>query len=187
MIEFGHQRPQNSEHCSRLLAFCQEVVAVCNELGITPVLSGSLAVFAYTQSPAISVNDIDLACSELDFPRLSRALAAKGFRYELKTWHVLQVHSGDLKVEFDSIERWLRDLPQAYETLIIGECTFQVVALSSLKELYRRGLAGTATQSDENNRAKYLAIAKKYELLCLVERQAENAVRAAARPAPRGS
>ena len=41
---------ENREHFSRLLAFCKEVLAICSDLGITPVLSGSLAVFGYTQS-----------------------------------------------------------------------------------------------------------------------------------------
>ena len=78
MIEIQSKHPKNSAHFSRLLGFCQEVVVVCQSLDIEPVLNGSLAVFGYTQNEAMRVNDIDLACSEREFPRLSRALDAKG-------------------------------------------------------------------------------------------------------------
>jgi len=130
-----------------------------------PVLNGSLAVFGYTQNQGMKINDIDLACSELEFPRLGRALDAKGIASELKDWHVLQARRDDLKVEFDSIEYWMTDLPEDYDTLMIEGYAFKVVGLFSLRELYRRGLEATASQSDEVNRAKYLAIAEKYEAL----------------------
>jgi hypothetical protein len=166
MIEIRNVRPKNGEHFSRLLEFCQKVVAICEDLNITPVLSGSLAVFGYTQDSAMSVNDIDLACSESDFPRLCRALDAKGLTYVLKEWHVLQVREDDLKVEFDSMEVWMAGLPDAYDTLMVDRCALQVVSLDSLRELYRRGLETTAGQPDEANRAKHSAIEKKYVALC---------------------
>ncbi len=169
MIEIRNERPKNREHFARLFEFCKQVIAICSDLEITPVLNGSLAVFGYTQNQAMRVNDIDLACSELEFPRLCRALGAKGMAHELKEWHVLQVHKDDLKVEFDSIEHWMAGLSGGYNTLTIDGYTFQVVGLSDLRELYRRGLEATDGQSDE--RAKYLAIAEKYEYLLKVEEQ----------------
>jgi len=169
MIEIRNERPQNREHFSRLLEFCKQVIAICSDLDIAPVLCGSLAVFGYTQDQAMTVNDIDLACSELEFPRLSNALKAMGIAHELKDWHVLQIRKDDLKVEFDSLEYWMVDLPEDYDTLIVDGCTFKVVGLSGLRELYRRGLEATAGQSDEANRAKHSAIAEKHETLCSVQ------------------
>jgi hypothetical protein len=166
MIEIQNERPENKAHFSELLEFGKEILAICRDLGITPLLSGSLAVFGYTRNQAMRVNDIDLACSELEFPRLSQALEAKGIAYELKEWHVLQVRRDDLKVEFDSTEYWMADLPEDYDTLRIGGCKFRVVSLASLKELYRRGLQATAGQSNEANPAKHSALARKYEALC---------------------
>jgi hypothetical protein len=118
MIEIRNERPKNRAHFSRLLEFCKEILSVCNDLGIAPILSGSLAVFAYTRNQAIRVNDIDLACSERDFPRLSRALGERGIAYELKAWHVLQARRDDLKVEFDSLEYWMAGLSEVLETLL---------------------------------------------------------------------
>jgi hypothetical protein len=168
MIEIRNEHPKNKEHFARLLEFCKEIIGICNNLGITPILNGSLAAFGYTRNLAMRVNDIDLACSEREFPRLSRALAARGIAYELKEWHVLQARKDDLKVEFDSMEYWMADLPEDYDTLVIDGLTLKVVGLSSLRELYRRGLEATAKQSDEVGRAKYLAIAEKYKMLCSV-------------------
>lgn len=172
MIEIGDERPKNREYFARLLAFCKEILAVCHDLGIAPVLSGSLAAFAYTRDQALAVNDVDLACSEREFPRLGRALAAKGIAHEVKPWHVLQARKGDLKVEFDSMEYWLADLPEGYEALLIGGCEFRVVSLSGLRELYRRGLEATAPGGDAANRAKHAAIAERYAALCLSEANA---------------
>ena len=169
MIEIGNERPKNREHFSRLLEFCEEFITICTDLAIEPVLTGSLAVFGYARNQAMMVNDIDLACSEIEFPRLCRALGAKGITHELKAWHTLQVRKDDLKVEFDSMEYWLADLPEDYDTLKIDGYALKVVSLSSLRELYRRGLEATAGQSDEASRAKYLALAEKYESLAKAE------------------
>jgi hypothetical protein len=136
VIKIWDKHPKNRAHFSRLLEFCKEVIAICQDLDIEPVLNGSLAVFGYTQNQAMGVNDIDLACSELAFPRLSRALDAKGIGYVVKEWHVLQARKDDLKVEFDSMEYWMADLPEDCDTLMIDGYTFKVVGLASLKELY---------------------------------------------------
>ena len=165
MIELRNEHPKNKAHFTRLLEFCQEIVAICNDLDIAPVLNGSLAVFGYTKSRALSVNDIDLACSELEFPRLSRALAAKGIAHAVKDWHVLQARREDLKVEFDSMEYWLAGLPNDYVTLMIGGHAFKVVSLPGLRELYRRGVEATARRGDAAQADKYAAIALKYRLL----------------------
>ena len=111
-IEILSERPKNKEHFSRLLDFCEAVVAICSELGISPVLNGSLAVFGYTMHEAMKVNDIDLACSELEFSRIIYALDANEITHELKEWHVLQALKYDLKVEVDSIEYWMKELQE---------------------------------------------------------------------------
>lgn len=168
MIAIRDERPQNSAHFSRLLAFYQDIIPVCHNLHITPLLTGSLAVFAYTRNPMMRVNDIDLACSETAFPQLGSALAAHGMAAEVKAWHVLQVRKDELKVEFDSLEYWCVGVPTDYDTLIIDKYLFNVVSLSSLRELYRRGLEEVARQHDAVNRAKYAAVAEKYAFLCTV-------------------
>ena len=166
MIVLKDERPQNREHVSRLLGFYRKITPVCDGLQITPLLTGSLAVFGYTRSQTMSVNDIDLACPEAAFPPLSAALAEHGLETRVKAWHVLQVHAADLKIEFDSLEYWFAGVPTDYDPLIIDDCVFNVVRLSGLRELYRRGLEQTAQQRDAVGRAKHAAIAETYALLC---------------------
>jgi hypothetical protein len=165
VVEIPNEWPKNREHFHKLLEFCKEVVAICQDLDIVPILNGSLAVFGYTQSRAISVNDVDLACSELEFPRLSRALAAKGIDHEVKAWHVLQARRDNLKVEFDSMEFWMMGVSEDYTTMNIGGCVFKVVGHSDLRELYRRGLEATAIQGDASQQVTHALLAQKYELL----------------------
>lgn len=168
MITITNERPQNTAHCSNLLALYHEILPVCQSLRLTPLLTGSLAVFGYTRNQLLRVNDIDLACPESAFPRLSDALAAHGMKSEVKDWHVLQVRRGELKIEFDSLEYWFAGVSTDYDTLVIDDYVFNIVTLSSLQELYRRGLVELARQRDADKRAKYTAIAEKYALLCAV-------------------
>lgn len=165
VIELRGIYPKNKAHFLELLDFYREIVGLCSDLNITPVLSGSLAVFAYTRDQHLDVHDIDLACSETAFPKLSHALSARGIECRLKTWNVLQVHRGTLKIEFDSLEHWMRGLPEAFNTLNIDGTLFGVCSLTSLKELYRRGLEATANGGQAESPTKYAAILEKYRAL----------------------
>lgn len=68
----------NNVHLARLLVFLEEVLLVCSRIGILCVLCGGLAVLFHTRNSAIAVNDVDLACNERDFDRMSSALSNLG-------------------------------------------------------------------------------------------------------------
>ena len=102
--------PKNKDKFARLIEFCKEILYICDELHIAPVLSGSLAVFAYTQNQDMNVNDVDLSCSETEFPKITNVLIERSVSYKLREWHLLQIFRDDLKVEFDSVEYWYKDL-----------------------------------------------------------------------------
>ena len=157
--------PENQEHFTGLMSFAREVLAVCDEAGVRPILSGSLAVFAYTRDPTMEVRDVDLSCPESHFPRLRRALEGRGIGCRVRGWHVLQAVRGDLKVEFDATERWMRDIPERYEAAEIGDLRFRMVGVDGLRELYRRGLVDTAGEVDGNNQVKHRAIGQKLRAL----------------------
>lgn len=169
--------PRNWKHFSRLMRFTREVLDVCDDVGIEPVLSASLAVFAYTQNSAMEVHDVDLSCSESQFPRLRRALRARGIDSRITTWHVLQARKSDLKVDFDATEYWMRDIVERNELAKIGDMRFRMVSIDVLRELYRRGLTDTATKVDDDNPNKHRGIREKLRspgfarrLLTIVER-----------------
>jgi Aminoglycoside-2''-adenylyltransferase len=157
--------PKNKDRFLRLIEFCKEVLDICSDLGISPILNGSLAVFAYTKNEEMSIDDVDLACSETEFPKIISALEERNINYKVKRWHVLQILHDDLKVELDSIEYWYKDLSMVGETLQIDSYTINMLSLKSLKEFYRRGIRDTADKTEENERNKCEALKRKYEVL----------------------
>ncbi len=164
MIELNYF-PKDKDRFLRLIEFCKDVLDICHDLGISPLLNGSLAVFAYTKNQDMNVEDVDLACSEIEFPKIISALEERNISYKLKEWHVLQIWKGDLKVELDSIEYWYKGLSRVGETLQIESHTINMLSLQDLKEFYQRGMKDTATKTKENEKRKYEALKRKYEAL----------------------
>ena len=157
--------PKNREKFIQLIEFFKRILRICNNLDISPVLVGSLAVFVYTGNSKINVNDVDLICSEVEFPKIANALEGERTEYKLKEWHVLQVLEGDLKVEFGSDEYWLQNITKDYETLKIDRFEIKMLGLNSLKELYQKGMADKAAKNKETSKMKYKDLKKKFELL----------------------
>lgn len=157
--------PRNKNKVFRLIEFFKEILDICNALDITPVLDGSLAVFAYTADQAMLVNDVDLSCPEAEFPRIIDVLEEQGKSYKLREWHVLQILRDDLKIELGSIEYWYKDLPIDCETLEIDDYRIRMLGLSSLTEFYRRGMEDRAKKTEENEKIKYDALKGKYDAL----------------------
>jgi len=146
-----------------LIEFLTEVLKVLDELGITPFLSGSLAVYYYTREPNISVKDIDLACSERYFEKIIEVLEELEFDYKLRDWHVLQICKKGLKIELDSIEYWYQRIPTTGKSLKICENEVKILSLESLIEFYEMGMNDKAGKSHQKK--KYEDLRRKYQLL----------------------
>lgn len=157
--------PKNATHFALLISFAQEVLAACDQIGLTPVLDGSLAVLAYAGDPAMEVHDVDFSCPESRFPQLQQALESLGIECQIKSWHVLQARRGDLKIEFGATEHWNQGIPDRYETVKVGDVTFKMVSLDGLRELYWRGLIDSAEKDDDSNRKKHRTYEEKLRLL----------------------
>lgn len=113
----------------------------------------------------MNVNDVDLSCSETEFPRIINILEERGIGYILREWHVLQVLRDDLKVELDSMEHWYKDLPIECETLQVDNYRVNMLGLNSLMEFYRQGMRDRVGKTDENEKSKYEALKLKLEAL----------------------
>ena len=166
--------PANAAHFTRLLAFARDVLDCCAALGVHPVLSSSLALFAYTRNPDLEVHDVDLSCSESHFPRLQEALRERGIACTVTAWHVLQARRDDLKVEFDATEHWMRAIPAQYERASIAGVHFTMVSLASLRELYRRGFVATADTDDPGSRAKHHSICAKLRAIDVLQQRGDS-------------
>jgi|SRR3989344_3713118 len=157
--------PKNEDKFRRLIEFFKEVLGICRELGIEPIVDGGLAVFAYTQNTDLVINDIDTGFPEAEFPRMMKALGEKGIEHRLREWHVLQVIKEDLKIELGSIEYWYKDLPVETNVLQIDDYQVKLLSLNSLIELYRRGIEYFEGKQEVPDKARYDAYKMKYDLL----------------------
>lgn len=158
--------PQNKVYFARLLVFFKEILDICNDLNISPILVGSLAVLAYTKDPTIDVNDVDLAIPQSEYVRITKILEEKCIEYKIRNYHVLQAKRGDLKVELDSIEYWFKDISLECEILQISEYQVQMLNLASLTIFYERAAEDRLKKSaDPKERAKYEALKAKHTLL----------------------
>ncbi len=147
------------------MSFARDVLALCDDVGLTPILDGSLAVFAYTRDADMEIHDVDFSCPEAQFPRLLRALETHGFNAKVTGWHVLQVRRDGLKVEFGATEHWMQGIPGHHEVLKIEGVQFVMVSVEGLRELYLRGLAATVGEEDRHIEAKHRAMKEKLRLL----------------------
>lgn len=157
--------PQNDDHVRRLIGLCRKVMTVCDELGIRPILGGSMAVFIYTFDRDLAVYDLDLSCSEECFPDLQKSLEARSMSTDVTEWRVLQVRDEDLKVEFDSQEKWMSGLDFTTKEADLYGLRMSVIDKSSLQELYRRGVDALAKENDPNEQTKSISLRVKYALL----------------------
>jgi hypothetical protein len=158
--------PHNKGFFSKLLVFFKEILDICNDLDISPILVGSLAVFAYTKNPMIDVNDIDLAVGESEYARITKISEGKNIEYKIRNYRVLQAKRGDLKIELDSIEYWFKDIPLDSETLQIDEYKIQILSLPSLTKFYAQGMEDRLKKSaDAIEKSKYEALKAKHSLL----------------------
>lgn len=82
--------PNNKDKYLRLIDFFKEVLDICSSLDITPILDGSLAVFAYTGNQKMDVNDVDTSIPEADFPRVIKALEGNWLKETPRDFEALQ-------------------------------------------------------------------------------------------------
>lgn len=155
--------PKNRGKFLKLIEFLKQLIEVCNELGIKPVLNASLAVFVYTKNTEMDVNDIDLLIPESQFSNIIRLLESKGIEYQLKEWHVLRVLKDDLKIEFDSIDYWPKEwgivLPDNLERVMIHGIAIDILDLPSLTHTYKVGVEKKSSKSDDYQK-KHDALSK---------------------------
>jgi len=166
---FLEKSPFNKELFLRLIDFFKDVVDVCDEVNVDFLIYGSLAVFVYTFDIKMKVNDIDVLIKEKDFRKLIKAFDEKGIKYNYdKKWHVLQVLKDDLKIEFDSIEFWQKDLLLDFLKLDLFGKTVKILSLDSLKKVYEKA-AKVSSDNALGNKIK-LKMLEKISFNCAMEK-----------------
>ncbi len=150
--------PKNKELFTQLKAFCKEILEICEQIKVSPIVYGSLAYFGYTKNKETQINDIDMLVPEDSFEKMIKILDKKSIRYHYSTkWHTLQIFKEELKIELDSIDFWQKDLPQQFETFDFDGLIVNVVSLESLRKIYKK-----ASEASKDNPEGNL---KKFEVL----------------------
>ncbi len=157
--------PANRAHFEALWTFCEEVLAVCAALDVAPVMNASLAVLAYTGDPSLEVHDVDLSCAEADFERIVAAFDGTDVECDVREWHVLELHRGELKVEFDAAEHWMQGVDAPRNEFVHGTGHVLVVSREDLATLYERGVTASAGRDDAPGRARHEDLRRKLELV----------------------
>ena len=133
-------KPQNDDYFFQLLHFLKELLEMCIELKLEPVIYGSLAYAFYTNDESIYINDIDILVPESAFSSLiERITKHSDLRYEETDYHSIKVFKYKAKITFDAMEEYSKDLPRDFVKVILNDIPLTIVSLNSLKEMYNRG------------------------------------------------
>lgn len=147
--------PFNKKHFLRLREFYKELIKELKLFNINPILYGSLAFFGHTKSMDFLVNDIDFLIREKDFKPLIKMLKRKKIKYSYyPKWHTLQVFKKKLKIEFDSIDFWQKDLPNDFIILDFNGLALKSVSCRTLMKIYKRA-SEVSKDNPRGNRRKY--------------------------------
>ncbi len=152
--------PSNKELFVRLVDFLKEIIDICDEQNVEPIVYGSLAVFVYTKNSKMNVNDIDMLIREKDFAKIIKVLKERKITYiHDEKWCVLQILKDDLKIEFDSIDFWQKNLPRDSQELDFYGKTLKILSLNTLKNIYKK--ASEVSQDNPlENKKKFEALNK---------------------------
>jgi len=133
--------PSNKEFFVRSKAFCEQVLDICNKVGITPVAWGGLAYFGYTKDENTVIKDIDLLIPEDSFEKIIRVLEKKKIRYKYSAkWHTLQMFKNDLKIDLDSMDYWYKG-PRDFKDFDFDGLRVKTLGLEGLMSVYEKALA----------------------------------------------
>ncbi len=133
-------QPQNKDYFSKLLSFAQDLFKICYELKIKPIAYGSVSYAFYTKDETIDINDIDFLVPESSFKKIIEKIKEnKKFSYEVTGYHSLKIFKDNVKISFDAIEEYYKNLPHDFVQTKINDVSFTIVSLKSLKVIYKRG------------------------------------------------
>jgi len=108
----------------------------------------------------VAVHDIDFLIPENTFEKIIKALKKKKISYNYsEEWQTLQVFKGDLKIEFDSVDFWQKDLPHDFEDFDFDGLIVKAVSLNSLKAIYKR--ASEVSKDNPHGNLKKFEVLKK--------------------------
>lgn len=159
MVEMKKVRayPKNKSEYVRLLKFGEEIIQICKDVGVNPIVYGSLAYFAYTKDSKIKINDIDFLVPENSYKKIMKILDSKKIKYNWDPkWPILQVFKGKLLIELDPIDDWPKKVVKSSQEFEFNGLKLNVVSLDLIKKSYDLGLEKSSTPEKYVEKAKNL-------------------------------
>ncbi len=146
-------QPANKKQFQNVLAFGKEILDVCKELSITPLVYGSLAYFLHTKDETLPVNDIDFLVPEASFPLLMKRISELGgVSYKKMPYHSIEVSKDGVEIDLDAIEHFLDPRPREAIPATINGIEFQILNRTSLIAIYQEALDKMPTEKRLNEK-----------------------------------
>jgi hypothetical protein len=129
--------PANKEHFKKLIPLAQEIIALCNEEEISPIIYGSFAHFYYTKDKSLNVNDIDLLIPKKEFFKI-----LKGIKKKIKAKVIIDegtiiIKKANIKIELDSSnETELKALEKNLTQINFYGTEIKLIGLEDLEKIY---------------------------------------------------
>ena len=153
--------PKNKAYFTKLKRFGKEIVEICKEIGIEPIVYGGLIYFAYTKDKNEAVHDIDFLIPEKYLDKIADKLKEKRIKYNWnKEKHDFKIHKYGTMIELDSLEGYKRDRRVKNE-FDFGGLKVNAVSLESLTNTYR-----DACRESHGKHAQHV---KRYEKLLKIK------------------
>ena len=138
--------PKNKLEYLRLLKFGEEIVEICEEIDVKPIVYGSLAYFAHTQDSNVKINDIDFLVPKKSYKKIMKILDEKKIKYNWDPkWPILQVFKGKLLIELDPNDDWPKKVVKSASDFEFDWLRLKVISLDLIKKSYDIGFAKSST------------------------------------------
>ena len=129
--------PANKKHFEKLIPFAQEVISLCNENKINPIIYGSFAHFYYTKDKSLNVNDIDFLILKKEFPKILREIKKKIEAEIILDVGTIIIKKGKLIIELDSSEeKELNSLQKNLTQIDFYGTEIKIIGLKDLENIY---------------------------------------------------
>jgi hypothetical protein len=138
--------PSNKSQYNKLLEFAREIVDICNEVEVNPIVYGSLAYFVYTKDKKVKINDIDFLIPKKFYNKIIKELEKRKIKYNWDPkWPILRVFKGKLLIELDPIDDWPKQVVRTSQEFSFNGLKLRVVSLDLIKKSYVLSLEKSPT------------------------------------------
>ena len=135
--------PKNKEYFKELIPFTKEIIQICKENKIRPIIFGGFAHFYHTKDKKMKVNDIDILIPKKDSKKLIKLLEENKIKFKYyPKWATIIIKKGKLKVDVDNLTVGYKTLKNSslskdiFNKIDFYGVNVDVITLKQLEEIY---------------------------------------------------